>query len=420
LPILGRRGLAGAVRLPRARHAAGVANAGRIGAEREESSMTWVVPISQTAPINLGTSNSVLIMPNVAIGSWIFGTGSNQSAIVYGSVGGGPQAITLGESYDDTNNLVEVKAGGAVFDTVGGLGAVRLMGTHHSVVNAGLIAAFDGTAVGLATLDAGSSQTRVVNSGTIESRGNYGIAAFDAGNVSVVNTGLISGPVASYSGNHRVETIVNSGRMVGDIYLYFDNDSYYGTAGQVVGKVLGSKGNDTMTGGAASDQFWGEDDNDTLSGNGGNDILLGGNGIDTLNGGLGSDTLNGGADRDTLIGGAGVDPVTGGPGSDFFVFNAPASAANRDIVADFANVAGNNDTFRLENAVMPKVGPAGALNPAFFRAGAAALDANDFVVYNRTTGALFYDANGSAAGGAIHLATLTNKPLLSAADFVVI
>jgi Ca2+-binding RTX toxin-like protein len=52
--------------------------------------------------------------------------------------------------------------------------------------------------------------------------------------------------------------------------------------------------------------------------------------------------------------------------------------------------------------------------------GAAAADANDYIVYNQTTGALFYDSNGSGAGGAIQFATLTNKPTLTASDFVVI
>ena len=39
---------------------------------------------------------------------------------------------------------------------------------------------------------------------------------------------------------------------------------------------------------------------------------------------------------------------------------------------------------------------------------------------NHTTGALIYDANGNAAGGAIQFATLTNHPVLAANDFVVI
>ena len=60
------------------------------------------------------------------------------------------------------------------------------------------------------------------------------------------------------------------------------------------------------------------------------------------------------------------------------------------------------------------------LNPAFFRAGAAATDANDFIVYNQATGLLSYDVNGNGAGGAIQFAFLANKPVLTASDFVVI
>jgi len=61
-----------------------------------------------------------------------------------------------------------------------------------------------------------------------------------------------------------------------------------------------------------------------------------------------------------------------------------------------------------------------ALNPAFFRVGAAAADANDYIVYNKATGALFYDDNGNGAGHAVQFATLTGKPVLAANDFQVI
>jgi Ca2+-binding RTX toxin-like protein len=64
--------------------------------------------------------------------------------------------------------------------------------------------------------------------------------------------------------------------------------------------------------------------------------------------------------------------------------------------------------------------PARALNPAFFHAGAAAADANDFIVYNQATGLLLYDVNGNAAGGAIAFAVLANKSVLAANDFLVI
>jgi Ca2+-binding RTX toxin-like protein len=60
------------------------------------------------------------------------------------------------------------------------------------------------------------------------------------------------------------------------------------------------------------------------------------------------------------------------------------------------------------------------LKPAFFHAGKTAHDANDHVVYDQATGALFYDANGNQAGGVTLFAILTTKPVLTAADFVVV
>ena len=61
-----------------------------------------------------------------------------------------------------------------------------------------------------------------------------------------------------------------------------------------------------------------------------------------------------------------------------------------------------------------------ALNPAFFRAGPAAVDANDYIVYNSSAGLLSYDADGNGAGAAIGFAVLGNHPVLTAADFLVI
>ena len=152
--------------------------------------------------------------------------------------------------------------------------------------------------------------------------------------------------------------------------------------------------------------------NNAITGNNFNNTLAGGNGNDTLKGGLGADTL---------IGAAGNDMLVGGAGNDFLVFNtAPNTASNRDIIADFHNLAGDNDTIRMENAVFAKLGAAGALNPQFFKVAPAATDANDYIVYNRTTGALIYDVNGNAAGGAVQFATIANHAVLTASDFVVI
>jgi VCBS repeat-containing protein len=124
------------------------------------------------------------------------------------------------------------------------------------------------------------------------------------------------------------------------------------------------------------------------------------------------------AGNDTVFPRGGNDTITLGAGFDTIVFNTPLGAtANKDTITDF-NPA--QDAMKLENAIFTKLVAVGPLRPAFFRAGAAALDANDHIVYNKATGGLFYDVNGNAAGGAIQFATLLNKPTLTYADFVVV
>ena len=138
-------------------------------------------------------------------------------------------------------------------------------------------------------------------------------------------------------------------------------------------------------------------------------------------GGIGNDVLRGRTASDTLIGGHGIDTLTGGAQSDFFVFNAPLNAAHRDVVTDFANAAGNNDTFRLENAVMTKLGAAGALKANLFFAGAAAHDADDRIVYNKTNRrALLRQQRQRRRRRHVHLATLHHQADADGGDFVVI
>jgi serralysin len=52
-------------------------------------------------------------------------------------------------------------------------------------------------------------------------------------------------------------------------------------------------------------------------------------------------------------------------------------------------------------------------------AGAVAHDANDFILYDKTTGHLSYDADGNGAGAAVHFAQLSTGLDLSNADFFV-
>ncbi len=153
-----------------------------------------------------------------------------------------------------------------------------------------------------------------------------------------------------------------------------------------------------------------------LTGNTGNNALTGNDGKNTLNGAVGRDSLFGGAGNDMLVGGSGNDTLSGGTGKDIFKFNT-ALTANTDKVTDFV-VA--DDTIQLENAFFTKLTKTGVLNADWFVKAAAAVDANDYVVYNPATGSVTYDADGSGAGLGIQVALLGVNLALTPADFVII
>ena len=161
--------------------------------------------------------------------------------------------------------------------------------------------------------------------------------------------------------------------------------------------------------------------NDTLTGSSAANRLEGGTGTDSLVGGGGADSLLGGAGSDSLAGGTGLDQLTGGLGTDVFRFDVtPNTTTSRDTLLDF-NVT--DDTIQLENSVFTALVATGTLDKGSLRSGAGiqtAGDTNDFLLYNSTTGALFYDADGSATAKApIQLAVLTGVPSLTNLDFVV-
>jgi serralysin len=172
---------------------------------------------------------------------------------------------------------------------------------------------------------------------------------------------------------------------------------------------LGAKDNFAIAYGVIIENAVGGSAGDTITGNQWNNSLSGGGGDDVLRG-------RGGNDR--LAGGAGNDTLTGGAGPDNFVFNTALNAAsNIDSVKDFAHGV---DVISLENAVFTALSAVGRLAASAFFAGAAAHDADDRVVYNSASGALTYDSNGSASGGAVQFAKLAAGLTLSAADFLVI
>ncbi|MBF9195447.1 M10 family metallopeptidase C-terminal domain-containing protein [Microvirga terrestris] len=157
---------------------------------------------------------------------------------------------------------------------------------------------------------------------------------------------------------------------------------------------------ENATGGRSNDKLYGNAAANTLKGNGGKDSLLGQSGNDILMGGLGADTLSGGS------------------GSDAFVFNTkPNKTTNLDRITDF-NV--RYDVIRLENSIFKKIGKTGTLSSKHFEVGTKAGDGDDYIVYNKSKGILYYDADGSGQGRAVEIAILSNKAKMTVADIIVI
>ncbi len=90
---------------------------------------------------------------------------------------------------------------------------------------------------------------------------------------------------------------------------------------------------------------------ENLIGTAGNDTITGNNANNSLSGGNGNDTINGGLGNDTLIGGLGLDTLNGGTGNDLFDYNSVNESpvgASRDKIVGFAGAgAGVGDRIDL-------------------------------------------------------------------------
>ena len=189
-----------------------------------------------------------------------------------------------------------------------------------------------------------------------------------------------------------------------------------------LGSVSGTLGAADFIGVSGVSAINGDSRHDTLNGTSNADVMNGLGGNDWLNGRLGNDTIDGGAGSDVINGGAGNDVLIGGDGNDFFVFNTALGNGNVDVLTDFSNAKGNNDTFRLENTGLQLFNSLdkGSLDADAFLVGTAATQADHRIVYDQTNGALFYDADGVGGNAQVQFATVSNLAFLTAADFVVI
>ena len=76
-----------------------------------------------------------------------------------------------------------------------------------------------------------------------------------------------------------------------------------------------------------------------------------------------------------------------------------------------------DDTIFLDRDIFTGILVNGTLAATAFRAGVAALDADDRIIYDAVTGNIFYDSDGTGAAAQILFATVTPATLLTNADF---
>lgn len=187
--------------------------------------------------------------------------------------------------------------------------------------------------------------------------------------------------------------------------------------GEGVNRHLGT-GNDTIEGLGGSDK---------LGGAGGNDSIYGGAGHDWIYGGAGQDWLHGGTGNDRIYGGLHNDMLYGSSGRDCFVFNTKLGTSKTDRKVNFDTIGDFSvkyDSLWLDNAIFKKLGKGsvtkpGQLNEEFFATGKA-LEKDDYLVYNKKTGILSYDADGSGSKTAVEFAQLKKGLSLTYKDFFVI
>jgi serralysin len=231
-----------------------------------------------------------------------------------------------------------------------------------------------------------------------------------------------------------------SDRLNGDV----GSDKLYGLGGNDV--LNGYAGVDYMNGGTGSDTYYVDNTGDRvieaasggtadrvvssisytlgayvekLTGSGSVAITLTGNTLNnTITGNSAANRISGGTGNDRINGGSGDDVLLGGAGRDTSVFGSSALGyGNVDTIMDF-NV--QDDTIQLKFFSFSKVGTLGTLNREFFTISSVAKDRNDYIVYNKATGVVSYDVDGSGSEAAVDFLKVKAGTALTNSDFYVV
>jgi Ca2+-binding RTX toxin-like protein len=334
-------------------------------------------------------------------------TGNSAANVLTGGLGNDTYYVGAGDSV--------VEASGAGVDLVVSDVSWTLAAYVENLTLVGT-AAIDGTGNGYDNVIIGNSAANVLTGGIGDD--TYYVGAGDTvveNSAAGVDTVISDVSVVLW---HFVEHLTLTGTADLDGTGTTWHNHITGNAGNNV--LSGALGNDTLDGRDGNDTLLGGDDDDTLNGGNGNDALFGGNDDDFLYGGIGSDTISGDAGNDRIEGDAGNDTLTGGAGTDSFVFDAPVSPSNADVITDFQSV----DRILLDHAVMTALGATGNFTPndqRFWASGSGtAHDSTDRILYNTNTGELWYDPDGVLSMSRQLIATLQDDPTLLATQISVI
>lgn len=174
------------------------------------------------------------------------------------------------------------------------------------------------------------------------------------------------------------------------------------------GNALGTSGADTITGNGRTN---------IIDARGGNDVIRAGGGHDIIDGYSGNDKIYGDGGNDLMSGGLGRDTMTGGSGYDFFAFESRLSTLSIDTVTDFSV---KYDTVMLwKNIFKVSASSNGVISSGAFWAGSKAHDASDRIIYDKSTGALSYDPDGTGSKAAQQFAILDKNLKMTYKDFFV-
>ena len=413
------------------------------GTDLVQSSVAWALEIELE---NLTLTGSASIA----------GTGSAADNVLTGNSGnntldGGLGADTMAGGLGDDSYVVDNIADSITESRMEGTDTVvtsltYTLGANLENLTLSGTAAINGSGNSIANLITGNAGSNVLQgfSGNDTLAGGAGSDTLDGGEGS--DWADYSASTAAVTASLTTGTAIAGGDT--DALLGIENlrggasaDSLTGDSGNNV--LDGGAGADTLLGGLGDDVYVVDNSGDVvtessgqgvdlvqalvsfvLSSNVENLTLMGSAAIDGTGNALanlitanaGSNILNGGAGNDTLVGGAGQDQ---------FVFSTALSGSgNVDTVRDFQVGV---DKLVLSRAVfagfdVASVGQAPAAGN--FLKGPVALDANDYLIYNSSTGVLSYDADGSGtASAAVAFAKveLSGVPPadLSATDFIV-